>query len=99
MLKAYLNEVWTYGWAFGPEGNALRGKEMQVVVSTGASEFTLSHQGLVQSTIEEVLTPMRATALYVGMNYIPPLAFHEAIGAAPERIEGFQQQFTEKLAA
>lgn len=99
MLKAYLNEVWTYGWAFGPEGNALRGKEMQVVVSTGASEFTLSHQGLVQSTIEEVLTPMRATALYVGMNYIPPQAFHEAIGAAPERIEGFQQQFTEKLAA
>ena len=36
MLKAYLNQVWSYGWAFGPEGHALRGKQMQVVVSAGA---------------------------------------------------------------
>ena len=99
MLKAYLNEVWTYGWAFGPNGNALRGKEMLVVVSTGASAYTLSNEGLVQSTIEEVLTPMKASALYVGMNYLPPLAFHDAIGATPERIEGFQQALALKLAA
>ncbi len=99
MLNAYLNEIWTYGWAFGPNGNALQGKEMQVVVSTGASAHTLSHGGLVQSTIEEVLTPMKASALYVGMNYLPPLAFHDAIGAAPERIEGFQQALAQQLAA
>lgn len=28
MLKAYLNQVWAYGWALGPEGKALRGKQM-----------------------------------------------------------------------
>ena len=26
MLKAYLNEVWTYGWAFGPTGTALQAR-------------------------------------------------------------------------
>lgn len=99
MLKAYLNEVWAYGWAFGPQGQALQGKTMQVVVSTGATQHTLSHQGLVQSTIEEVLTPMKASALYVGMSYLPPLAFHEALGASQKKIEGFQQRFAETLAA
>ncbi|QXI28553.1 NAD(P)H-dependent oxidoreductase [Pseudomonas vanderleydeniana] len=99
MLKAYLNEVWTYGWAFGPQGQALQGKSMQVVVSTGATAHTFSHQGLVQSTIEEVLTPMKATALYVGMNYLPPLVFHEVVGASPQQVEGFQQQLTEMLVA
>lgn len=99
MLKAYLNEVWTYGWAFGPEGHALRGKEMQVVVSAGTSALTLSRQGLVQSTMEEVLTPMKASALYVGMTYLQPLAFHDVMGAAPETIAGFQHQLVEALAA
>ncbi|MEX3776565.1 NAD(P)H-dependent oxidoreductase [Pseudomonas sp. MYb118] len=99
MLKAYLNEVWTYGWAFGPEGQALQGKAMQVVVSTGATQYTLSHEGLVQSTIEEVLTPMKASALYVGMTYLPPVAFHEALGASEQKIESFQQRLSETLAS
>ncbi len=40
MLKAYLNQVWTYGWAFGPGGTALQGKEMLAVVTAGASAYT-----------------------------------------------------------
>jgi glutathione-regulated potassium-efflux system ancillary protein KefF len=99
MLKAYLNAVWTYGWAFGPDGHALRGKEMLVVTSAGASEHTYSHPGLIQSTLEEVLTPMKASALYVGMNYLPPLGFYEALGASDEKIDAFRKRLVEKLAA
>ncbi len=99
MLKAYLNEVWSYGWAFGPEGNALRGKALQVVVTAGATEHTFSAAGIIQSTLDEVLTPLKASALYVGMNYLPPLAFHEALGASDERISGFRERLIEKLSA
>jgi glutathione-regulated potassium-efflux system ancillary protein KefF len=66
MLKAYLNQV-DHGWAFGPEGKALQGKELQIVTTAGASEFTYSHAGLIESTMDEVLSPMKASALYVGM--------------------------------
>lgn len=97
MLKAHLNEVWTYGWAFGPEGQALRGKRMQVVVSTGATQHTLSHQGLVQSTVEDMLTPMKASALYVGMDYLAPMVFHDAVSASAEMIEAFQTRFRDVL--
>ena len=94
MLKAYLNQVWTYGWAFGPDGHALRGKSMQVVVSAGASAQTYSHAGLIQSTAEEVLTPMKASALYVGMNYLPPLVFHDAMGPSDESLGAMQTALT-----
>jgi len=99
MLKAYQNEVWTYGWAFGPEGKALRGKEMQVVTTAGASEHTYSAEGLVRSTMGEVLTPMKASAYYVGMKYNQPLAFHEAMGLDAESVAAMQKAFAECLAA
>ncbi|ANE74565.1 NAD(P)H-dependent oxidoreductase [Dickeya solani] len=97
MLKAYLNEVWTYGWAFGPEGDALKDKELLVVTSAGASEHTYSHQGLIQSTIGEVLTPMKATALYVGMKYLEPVSFHNVMGADGEKIAEFQDVLSDRL--
>ncbi|MDW6091313.1 NAD(P)H-dependent oxidoreductase [Vibrio rhizosphaerae] len=99
MLKAYLNEVWTYGWAFGPEGKALKGKEMLIVTCTGAGESTYSPTGLVQSTMKEVLTPMKATALYVGMTFIEPLVFHEAMDITPQKLTSFEDQLSQRLLA
>jgi len=97
MLKAYLNQVWSYGWAFGPEGKALHGKQMQVVVSAGATAHTYSAAGLIQSSVQEVLTPMKASALYVGMSYAEPLAFYEAMGASGDKLARFQQALQDRL--
>lgn len=99
MLKAYLNEVWTYGWAFGPEGKALAGKEMQVVTTAGATQHTYSARGLIESTMDAVLTPMKASALYVGMTYLPPLALYEAMGVSEETLDDFADQFKQALTA
>lgn len=98
MLKAYMNQVWTYGWAFGPNGTALKGRELLTVVSAGATAFTYSDEGLVRSSIEEVLTPLKASALYVGMRYAEPLAFFEAMGANDAKLSGFSAAFTNRLA-
>jgi len=97
MLKAYLNQVWSYGWSFGPNGTALKDKEMQVVVTAGANALTYSEQGLIRSSMDEVLTPMKASAYYVGMKYNQPLAFYGAVGASPETLATFQAAFAERL--
>jgi glutathione-regulated potassium-efflux system ancillary protein KefF len=97
MLKAYLNAVWSYGWAFGPEGTALKNKEMLVIATAGATEFTYSKQGLINSTIEEVLTPMKSSALYVGMTYAQPIAFYEAMNPSSEKIDEFTSVVTQRL--
>ena len=99
MLKAYLNQVWAYGWAFGPNGIALKNKEMQVVTTAGASEHTYSAEGLIRSSMDEVLTPMKASAFYVGMKYSQPLAFYEAMGVGHEVLAAFQTAFTTRLNA
>lgn len=99
MLKAYLNLVWAYGWAFGSEGTALKDKEMQVVTTAGASEFTYSHEGLIRSTMDEVLSPMKASALYVGMRYNPPLAFFSSMGIDSDRMAQMQADFADCMAA
>lgn len=98
MLKAYMNQVWTYGWAFGPTGTALKGRELLAVVTAGATAFTYSAEGQVQSTIEDVLTPLKASALYVGMRYAEPLAFYEAMGASGAKLAEFAAAFTQRLA-
>lgn len=97
MLKAYLNEVWTYGWAFGPDGDALKGKEMLVVTTAGASAHMYSKQGLVECTLEEVLTPMKASALYVGMTYLAPLYFYDAMDLSTARVAELQDQLKARL--
>jgi glutathione-regulated potassium-efflux system ancillary protein KefF len=99
MLKAYLNEVWTYGWAFGPEGTSLQGKELVVVATAGAAEPTYSPSGLIRSTMDEVLTPLKASALYVGMEYSRPLAFFSAKGASEQAVSAFQHTFAQRLQA
>jgi glutathione-regulated potassium-efflux system ancillary protein KefF len=99
MLKAYLNQVWTYGWAFGPNGTALKDKELQIVTTAGATEFTYSPEGLIHSTMDEVLSPMKASALYVGMKYNAPLAFYGAMGLVDEQLDRMKQSFAQCLQA
>lgn len=98
MLKAYLNQVWSYGWAFGPNGEALKGKTMQLVVSAGATEYTYSATGLIESSMGQVLTPMKASALYVGMQYAEPMAIYQSMAMNAERLDSVSQQFLHLLA-
>lgn len=97
MLKAYMNAVWSYGWAFGPNGVALKNKEMLVITTAGATEFTYSKAGMINSSIEEVLTPLKASALYVGMNYAEPIAFYEAMNPSQARLDAFKETVLARL--
>jgi glutathione-regulated potassium-efflux system ancillary protein KefF len=77
MLKAYLNEIWGSG-----APSELRGKELLVICTTAGGEDAYSNAGRLRFTIEEVLTPLRASAVYTGMNFLKPLAFFAAAGDA-----------------
>lgn len=98
MLKAYLNAVWSYGWAFGPEGTALQDKEMLVITTAGATEFTYSKPGIINSTMDEVLTPMKSSALYVGMTYAKPIAFYDAMNPSDDKVAAMAKIITQRLA-
>ncbi|ANI83045.1 NAD(P)H-dependent oxidoreductase [Kosakonia oryzae] len=98
-LKSYLNEVWSYGWAFGPDGHALKNKEMMVVTSAGAAEQMYSADGLIKSSMADVLAPMKASALYVGMKYLQPLVIYNAVNVSPERMNHLSSELVSHLSA
>lgn len=69
MLKAYIDEVFTYGWAYGSSGDKLRNKDFYVAVSLGSSESEYSKEGKIKFSVDEILIPLKITALYCGMNF------------------------------
>ena len=92
MMKAYLNEVW--GAGAPPE---LRSKELLVVTTAGADADAYSREGRLGFSIEEVLTPLRASARYTGMTFSPPLAFLGVLGANAATIRGYQDALAARL--
>ena len=70
LLKKWLDDVLTYGWAYGSTGKALQGKEFLVAVSSGSSEYGREHE--YTYTVHELLRPLQATADYCSMTYLEP---------------------------
>ncbi|MFC6276922.1 NAD(P)H-dependent oxidoreductase [Psittacicella hinzii] len=99
LLKEYMNSVWEFNWAFGPEGYALQDKEFLVVTAAGGMETTYQLDGLIRRTGADILSSLEASAYYVGMTYLEPVIFYQTISATPEIIAQHQQVFAQRLAA
>ncbi|ASB87257.1 NAD(P)H-dependent oxidoreductase [Bacillus sonorensis] len=78
LLKKWLDHVLLYGWAYGTNGTALRGKEFMVAVSAGAPEEAYQAGGSNHYSISELLRPFQATSNFVGATYLPPHVFYGA---------------------
>lgn len=79
LLKQWLDEVFTYGWAYGStSGHKLRGRKFALAVSAGIKENDLSSDGRYQHSMQEILLPFEMTAKYVGAHYLPFYAFYGA---------------------
>ncbi|MEL6342239.1 MAG: NAD(P)H-dependent oxidoreductase [Myxococcota bacterium] len=74
LLKEWQDVVLTYGWAFGHDGDALRGKLLLQAVTVGGSHRSYQHDGDHGCTLTELLVPVAQTAKLCGMTYSPPFA-------------------------
>ncbi|SFN47724.1 Putative NADPH-quinone reductase (modulator of drug activity B) [Cohaesibacter marisflavi] len=92
MLKAYMNEIW---WIGAP--SELRGVELLVVTTTAGGPDAYQPDGRLGFTIEQVLTPLQASARYTGMTFSEPLAFLGAAGAGPDELTRYQGMLADRL--
>jgi glutathione-regulated potassium-efflux system ancillary protein KefG len=76
ILKEWQDLVLEHGWAYGSQGNALRGKSMLSVLTTGGREVAYQPDGYNRFTIRELLRPIEQTAYLCGMDYLPPFVVH-----------------------
>ena len=84
LLKDWMDLVLEYGFAYGKGGNALAGKYLFPVISTGGAENLYRQGGHNNFTVRELLRPIEQTALFCQMQFIPPLSLFAARTAVDE---------------
>ena len=86
LMKQWLDDVLTYGWAYGPGGNALAGKEWLSVISTGGPTDSYQAGGYNRFSMSEFLKPLVQTASLLQTVFLPPFIFHGAVVADSEAL-------------
>ncbi len=84
ILKEYQDLVLQHGWAYGNGGEALTGKTVLQVITTGGRETAYQREGINRFTIRELLVPFEQTARLCGMDYLPPFVAHGSLAMTPE---------------
>ena len=82
LLKKWLDDVLTYGFAYGSAGDKLKGKDMQLIISAGGQQKYYSGFDMF-ATIYELMRPFQLTAKLTQMNYSMPVWMYRA-DVAPE---------------
>jgi len=84
ILKEWQDLVFEHGFAYGKDGDQLKGKTFLAAVSTGGSEDAYQTDGYNHFTLRELLHPLEQTAVFTGMKYLPPFALFSARTAVEE---------------
>jgi glutathione-regulated potassium-efflux system ancillary protein KefG len=99
VLKSWIDQVLEYGFAYGPGGTALHGKNLQLVTSTGGPAHSYGPDGHNRFTIAELLRPIDATAHLTGMRLATPLILFGARTASDEDLALHSKQYRALLAS
>lgn len=87
MLKKWLDTVFLSGWAYGPGGDRLQGKDLMLSVTTGGTLEAYQAGGYNHYSYSELLRPYQATAHRVGMNYRSPYIVSGVREVTDEQLE------------
>jgi glutathione-regulated potassium-efflux system ancillary protein KefF len=98
LLKLWLDDVLAFGWAYGPGGTALRGKDLWLVASTGGAEDSYRPESYNRYFFDAFLPPYEQTAALCGMRFLPPLMLHGAHKASEAEIAAHAQTYAQRLA-
>ena len=99
LQKLWVDEVLAYGWAYGPAGTALRGKDMWLVLTTGGQEDAYHPSGYNRYFFDAFLPPYEQTAALCGMRFLPPLVLHGAHSTSDEDVLAHVEVFRQRLAS
>ena len=86
LLKQWIDMVRDYGWAFGPGGDALRGKVVFNAVTAGGKRDVYQSAAFDRFTMRQFLLPFEQTAVLCGMHYLPPFVLRGTHHLTPEEI-------------
>jgi glutathione-regulated potassium-efflux system ancillary protein KefF len=98
LMKLWVDEVLAYGWAYGPGGTALQGKDLWLVASTGGPDDSYGPTGYNRYHFDAFLPPYEQTAALCGMRFLPPLVMHGAHRVSSSDLEAQATLLADHLA-
>lgn len=84
LLKQWLDEVFTYGWAYGSKATALKNRKTALAVTAGGSQNDYNEAGKLRGGLDRILSPFETTFLHCGSDYRSHFAFYGAQYDTPE---------------
>lgn len=99
LLKKWIDQVLTHGWAYGSNGTKLHNKDLILAVSTGSGKERYQAGGRNLFTMSELLKPFQATSNLIGTKYLPAFVFNGAYTAINEEIEDSARKYVNYILA
>jgi glutathione-regulated potassium-efflux system ancillary protein KefG len=93
LFKQWQDLVLEHGWAYGSQGNALQGKRVLSLITTGGGASAYEHEGYNRFTMRELLSPIEQTTTLCKMEYVPPYIIHGTHRMTIDDIEQAAQQY------
>lgn len=97
MLKAYQDEVFTYGFAYGNAGDKLNGKEFKIAVTVGAPDYAYQEGAWNKKSMNELLSPFQSMANLTGMKYTRAFKVHGAAAISEEELLQKAKEYKNEL--
>ncbi len=97
IVKEWFDLVLEYGWAYGEGGDALKGKVLRSVVTTGGSQKAYCPEGHNCYSVAEFLRPVEQTARLCQMDYEEPLVFYSALQMKPDELKAAGETYRKFL--
>jgi glutathione-regulated potassium-efflux system ancillary protein KefG len=97
LIKQWIDLVLSFGWAYGPGGNALEGKIAFNAITAGGPRTAYNKDGYNRFTVNELLAPFEQTAILCKMTYLPPFAIHGTHRISMEEIVSAIELYTKIL--
>ncbi|GIO32119.1 MULTISPECIES: NAD(P)H-dependent oxidoreductase [Paenibacillus] len=97
LLKKWFDDVMTPGWAYGPGGEHLKGKEFIVATTVGGTEKAYQAGGDNWYTISEFLKPIQRTITKCSGTFLPPFVVYDANQADPQRLQQEGGRYAEHI--
>jgi len=97
LMKLWVDDVLTFGWAYGPGGEALKGKDLWLVASTGGPQDSYRPDSYNRYFFDAFLPPYEQTAELCGMRFVPPLVLHGAHRVSDAELAEHSRLVTSRL--
>lgn len=92
LMKQWIDLVLAFRWAYGPGGEALKGKKILNLITSGGGFDAYQHGGRNRFTYREYLIPFEQTATLCHMHYLPPFIVPGAPRLAQSELINYADQ-------